>query len=76
MSMSSTASLLRLQQQHQQQPDSVPAQSPALPPQPSHIDHPQHPLPGHPPVMPESTPPETMPHPGLQGEDIQTSLGG
>lgn len=46
------------------QPD-PPEVSPALPPQPSHIDNPQHPLPGNPPVMPEPTLPETKPDPGL-----------
>jgi hypothetical protein len=43
----------------------LPEPSPGLPPQPGHIDNPQHPLPGNPPVMPQPTPPETTPHPGL-----------
>lgn len=56
--------LLRMQQQ-QQQPADEPKPSPALAPQPSHIDRPQNPLPGSAPVMPEPTPPETRPHPGI-----------
>ena len=51
-------------QAQQQQPDQ-PEPSPALPPQPSHVDQPQQPLPGNPPFMTQQTPPETKPHPGL-----------
>lgn len=50
------------------QPAGQPAQpeiSPALPPQPTHIDRPQNPPPGNPPAMPEPMPPETKPHFGL-----------
>lgn len=54
---------------HGRDPDAAaprqPETSPALPPQPSHVDQPQNPLPGNPPAMPEPTPPETKPHPGL-----------
>jgi hypothetical protein len=46
-------------------PDNQPEPSPGLQPQPSHVDRPQNPLPGNPPVMPEPTPPETKPHPGI-----------
>lgn len=42
-----------------------PPPSPALPPQPGHVGDPRPPAPGQPPVMPEPTPPETPPHPGL-----------
>lgn len=62
--MADNAALLRMQQQQQQQPN-VPQPSPALSPQPSHVDRPQNPLPGNPPVMPQPTPPETDPHPGI-----------
>lgn len=46
-------------------PVDEPQPSPGLQPQPSHVDRPHNPLPGNPPVMPEPTPPETKPHPGL-----------
>lgn len=63
--MADNAALLRIQQQQQQQQPLQPEPSPALSPQPGHIDQPQHPLPGNPPVMPPPTPAETPPHPGL-----------
>lgn len=64
--MADTTALLRTQQQQQQQQQpQAPQPSPALSPQPSHVDDPQQPLPGNPPVMPEPTPPETKPHPGF-----------
>ncbi|WP_156374292.1 hypothetical protein [Pseudorhodoferax sp. Leaf274] len=62
--MANISVLLRVQQQQQQQPNS-PVPSPALSPQPGHVDRPQNPLPGNPPVMPQPTPPETAPHPGF-----------
>lgn len=62
--MADNAALLRVQQQQQQQPG-LPRPSPALSPQPDHVDRPQHPLPSNPPVMPQPTPPETPPQPGL-----------
>jgi hypothetical protein len=46
-------------------PADLPDPSPGLQPQPNRVDRPQNPLPGNPPVMPEPTPPETKPHPGL-----------
>ncbi|WP_326540440.1 hypothetical protein [Pseudorhodoferax sp.] len=61
--MVDNAALLRMQQQQQQQPN-IPQPSPALS-QPSHVDKPQNPLPGNPPVMPQPTPPETDPRPGI-----------
>ncbi|CAN7762356.1 hypothetical protein LJR039_007152 [Pseudorhodoferax sp. LjRoot39] len=62
--MLDNSTLLRMQQQQQQQPN-IPQPSPALSPQPSHIDRPQNPLPGNPPVMPQSTPSETDALPGI-----------
>ena len=62
--MADNAALLRVQQQQQQQPG-LPRPSPALAPQPDHVDQPQHPLPGNPPAMPQPTPPETPAQPGL-----------
>lgn len=50
---------------HTPEQPGLPEPSPGLPPRPGHIDSPQHPLPGNPPVMPQPTPPETTPHPGL-----------
>lgn len=42
-------------------PATQPQPSPGLPPQPSHVDRPNQPLPGNPPAMPEPTPPGPVP---------------